>query len=176
MASLFSEALELTLTKAGKDSDFKLKTEQKSVIEAVVDFFHTICQDCNCPKAFPANFRTQDFFTIWSYFDVSNLFQLFSKILLYPELSEIIDRIVASLEARSAATANSFINSRYTISLIFRDLFQFHLNYKPNFLKTKRFSFFAYLQLAALAEKSVKETFHLNEPIMRVFSVPCENQ
>ena len=53
---------------------------------------------------------------------MSNLFQLFSKVLLYPELSEIIDRIVASLEARSAATANSFINPRYTISSLFRDL------------------------------------------------------
>ena len=39
MASLFSEALDFALTKAGKDSDFKLKTEQKSIIEAVVDFF-----------------------------------------------------------------------------------------------------------------------------------------
>ena len=53
---------------------------------------------------------------------MSNLFQLFSKVLLYPELSEIIDRIVASLKVRSAATANSFINPRYTISSVFRDL------------------------------------------------------
>ena len=37
MASLFSEALDFALTKAGKDSDLKLKTE--SIIEAVVDFF-----------------------------------------------------------------------------------------------------------------------------------------
>ena len=37
MASLFSKALDFALTKAGKDSDFKLKTE--SIIEAVVDFF-----------------------------------------------------------------------------------------------------------------------------------------
>ena len=51
-----------------------------------------------------------------------NLFQLSSKVLLYPELSEIIDRIVAILEVRSAATANSFINPRYTISSVFRDL------------------------------------------------------
>ena len=36
MASLFSEALDFALPKAGKDSDFKLKTE---LIEAVVDFF-----------------------------------------------------------------------------------------------------------------------------------------
>ena len=53
---------------------------------------------------------------------MSNLFQLSSKVLLYPELSEIIDRIVASLEVRSAATANSFINPRYTSSLVFWDL------------------------------------------------------
>ena len=36
MASLFSEALDFALPKAGKDSDFKL---QKLIIEAVVDFF-----------------------------------------------------------------------------------------------------------------------------------------
>ena len=53
---------------------------------------------------------------------MSNLFQLFRKVLLYPELSEIIDCIVASLEVRSAAAANSFINPRYTISSVFRDL------------------------------------------------------
>ena len=34
MTSLFSEVLDFALTKAGKDSDFKSKTEQKSVIEA----------------------------------------------------------------------------------------------------------------------------------------------
>ena len=39
MASLLSEALDFALPKAGKDSDFKLKTEQKLIIEAVVDFF-----------------------------------------------------------------------------------------------------------------------------------------
>ena len=36
MASLLSKALDFALTKAGKDSDFILKTEQKSIIEAVV--------------------------------------------------------------------------------------------------------------------------------------------
>ena len=39
MASLLSEALDFAFTKAVKHSDFKLKTEQKSIIEAVVDFF-----------------------------------------------------------------------------------------------------------------------------------------
>ena len=53
---------------------------------------------------------------------MSNLFQLSSKVLVYPELSEIIDRIVAILEVRSAAPANSFTNPRYTISSVFRDL------------------------------------------------------
>ena len=38
MAPLFSEALDFALTKAGKDIDFKLKTE--SIIEAVVAFSH----------------------------------------------------------------------------------------------------------------------------------------
>ena len=39
MASLFSEALDFAYTKAGKYSGFKLKTEQKSITKAVVDFF-----------------------------------------------------------------------------------------------------------------------------------------
>ena len=40
MASLFSEALDFAFPKTGKDSDhFKLKTEQKLIIEAVVDCF-----------------------------------------------------------------------------------------------------------------------------------------
>ena len=58
MTSLFSEALDFALTTAGKDSDFKLKTEQKSIIEAVVDFFTPIAWSCNFPKEYPANFRT----------------------------------------------------------------------------------------------------------------------
>ena len=36
MASSLSKALDFALIKAGKDSDFILKTEQKSIIEAVV--------------------------------------------------------------------------------------------------------------------------------------------
>ena len=36
MASLFNKTLDFALTKAGKDSSFKLKTVQKSIIEAVV--------------------------------------------------------------------------------------------------------------------------------------------
>ena len=36
MASLFSKAFDFLYIKAGKDSNFKLKTEQKSIIEAVV--------------------------------------------------------------------------------------------------------------------------------------------
>ena len=39
MAALFSEALDFALNKTGKDSDFKLKTDQKSILEYVVDFF-----------------------------------------------------------------------------------------------------------------------------------------
>ena len=58
MASLFSEALDFALTKAGKDSDFKLKTEQKSIIEAVADFFTPFARSCNFRKEFLANFRT----------------------------------------------------------------------------------------------------------------------
>ena len=36
MASLFSKTLDFASTKAGKDSSLKLKTEQKSITEAVV--------------------------------------------------------------------------------------------------------------------------------------------
>ena len=36
MASLFSKTLDFASTKAGKDSSFKLKTEQKSITEAIV--------------------------------------------------------------------------------------------------------------------------------------------
>ena len=39
MAALFSEALDFALNKTGKDSDFKLKTDQKSILEYVVAFF-----------------------------------------------------------------------------------------------------------------------------------------
>ena len=43
-------------------------------------------------------------------------------VLLYPGPSEIIDHIAANLEVRSAATADSFTNPRYSISSVFRDL------------------------------------------------------
>ena len=36
MASLFSKALDFAFTKDGKDNNFKLKTEQKSIIEGIV--------------------------------------------------------------------------------------------------------------------------------------------
>ena len=59
MASLFSEVLDFASTKAGKDSDFKMKTEQQSIIEAVVDFFTPYARTVTSPaKEFPANFRT----------------------------------------------------------------------------------------------------------------------
>ena len=118
MASLFSEALDFALPKAGKDSDFKLKTEQKLIIEAVVDFFTPFARTVNFLKNFQEIFvrRTSSQSGVTS---ICPIFQLSSKVLLYPELSEIIDRI---LEVRSAATANSFINPRYTIYSVFRDL------------------------------------------------------
>ena len=43
MASLLSKALDFALTKPGKDSSFKLKTEQKSIIEAVVSQKKGMC-------------------------------------------------------------------------------------------------------------------------------------
>ena len=109
MASLFCEALDLALTKAGKDSDFELKTEQKSIIEAVVDFFTPFARTVTFLKNFLqiSVRRTSSQSGVTSICPI--LFQLFSKVLLYPELSKIINRIVTSREMRSAATANSFI-------------------------------------------------------------------
>ena len=49
MASLFSEALDFALPKAGKDSDFKL---QKLIIEAVVDFFTPFARNVTFLKNF----------------------------------------------------------------------------------------------------------------------------
>ena len=119
MASLFSEALDFALPKAGKDRDFKLKTEQKLIIEAVVDFFTPFVRTVTFLKNFQQIFvrRTSSQSGVTSICPVCS-----SKVLLYPELSEIIDRIVAILEVRSAATANSFVNPRYTMSSLFRDL------------------------------------------------------
>ena len=56
MASLFSEALDFALPKAGKDSDFKLKTEQKLIIEDVVDFFTPFARTVTFLKNFQQNF------------------------------------------------------------------------------------------------------------------------
>ena len=42
----------LVLTKAGKDGDFKLKTEQKSIIEAVVDIFTPFARTVTFVKNF----------------------------------------------------------------------------------------------------------------------------
>ena len=52
MASLFSEASDFALPKAGKDSDFKSKTEQKLIIEAVVDFFAPFARTVTFLKKF----------------------------------------------------------------------------------------------------------------------------
>ena len=50
MASLFSEALDFALPKAGKDSNFKLKTEQKLI--TVADFFIPFARTVTFPKNF----------------------------------------------------------------------------------------------------------------------------
>ena len=52
MASLFSEALDFALPKALKDSDFKSKTEQKLIIEAVVELFTTFARTVTFLKNF----------------------------------------------------------------------------------------------------------------------------
>ena len=51
MASLFNKTMDFALTKAGKDSSFKLKTVQKSIIEAVVSQ-----QKKNVLRALPTGF------------------------------------------------------------------------------------------------------------------------
>ena len=56
MGSLFCKALDFALTKAGKDSNFKLKTELKSIIEAVVYFFTPFARAVNFLKNFRQNF------------------------------------------------------------------------------------------------------------------------
>ena len=101
-------------------SDFKLKTEQKSIIEAVVDFFtpyaRTVTFLKNFLQIFVRKTSSQSGVTLICPICFSFLAR-FSFILSFPKLL-----IVASLEVRSAATANSFINPCYTISSVFRDL------------------------------------------------------
>ena len=50
MALLLNKVLDFALTKAGKDSDFILKTEQKSIIEAIV------CQKKDVLEVLPSGF------------------------------------------------------------------------------------------------------------------------
>ena len=85
MPSLFSEALDFALPKAGKDSDFKLKTEQKLIIEAVVDFFTPFARTVTFLKNFQQIFvrRTSSQSGVTSICPIC--FQLSSKVLLYPE-------------------------------------------------------------------------------------------
>ena len=92
--------------------------------------------------------------------------QLSSKVLLYPELSEIIDRIVAILEVRSTATANSFIFPRYTISSVFRNLL-IPLKLLTKISKSKRL----FLPRIFVIGGARRE-----ERIKCVFFVPRENQ
>ena len=120
MASLFSEVLDFALPKAGKDSDFKLKTEQKLIIEAVVDFFTPFARTVTFLKNFQQIFvrRTSSQSGVTSICPICFSFPArFSFIPSFPKL----------LEVRSTATASSFINPRYTISLVFQDLFPLKL-------------------------------------------------
>jgi len=50
MASLLNKVLDFALTKAGKDSNFILKTEQRSIIEAIV------CQKKDVLEVLPSGF------------------------------------------------------------------------------------------------------------------------
>ena len=61
MASLFSEPLDFALPKAGKDNDFKFKTEQKLIIEAVDDFFTPFARTVTFLKNFQQIFVRRTF-------------------------------------------------------------------------------------------------------------------
>ena len=130
MASLFSEAivssygeaLDFALTKAGKDSDFKLKTEQKSIIEAAVDFFTPFARTVtfnriSCQFSYLGPLHNLELLGIVQFVSA---FQQGSP--LSRSFRNIVDGIAASPEVRSEATANPFINPHYTISSVFRDL------------------------------------------------------
>ena len=113
MGSLFSKALDFALTKAGKDSNFKLKTEQKSIIEAVFYLFTPFTR----AGTFLKNFRHIFVGMTSSQSEVTPICPIcFSFSARFSELSEIIDRIVASLEVRSAATANYFSSGRRVVA------------------------------------------------------------
>ena len=92
-----------------------MKTKQKSIIEAVVDFFTPV------PKTVTFLKNSCNFSYVGLLHNLE-LLQFVQLVSAFP-LSEIIDRIVASLEVRSAATANSSINPRYTISSVFSGSF-----------------------------------------------------
>ena len=120
MASLFSEVLDFALPKAGKDSDFKLKTEQKLIIEAVVDFFTPFARTVTFLKNFQQIFvrRTSS---------QSGVTSICPICFSFPARFSFIPSFLKLLEVRSTATASSFINPRYTISSVFQDLFPLKL-------------------------------------------------
>ena len=85
MASLFSEALDYALTKAGKDSDFKLKTEQKSIIEVFTTFARTVTFLKNFQQIFVRRTSSQSRVT-WISLICFNLSARFSFIPSFPKL------------------------------------------------------------------------------------------
>ena len=85
MASLFSEALDYALTKAGKDSDFKLKTEQKSIIEVFTPFARTVTFLKNFQQIFVRRTSSQSRVT-WISLICFNLSARFSFIPSFPKL------------------------------------------------------------------------------------------
>ena len=91
MASLFSEALDFALPKAGKDGDFKLKTEQNLIIEAVVDFFTPFARTVTFLKNFQQIFvRRTSSVTIWSYFDLSVFFSFPARFSFIPSIPKLL--------------------------------------------------------------------------------------
>ena len=96
------------MTKAGQRFQIEKRAKVNYSIEAVVDFFtpfaRTVTFLKNILEIFVRKTSSQSGVT-----SMSNLCQLFSKVLLYPELSENIDHIVASL-ARVASISVWFRN------------------------------------------------------------------
>ena len=94
---------------------------------------------------------------------------------LYPELSEIIERIVASLEVRNVPAANSFINPRYTISSVFRDLL-IPFKLRTKIPKSKKLFLPCIFVIGDARREERSANFYLNKPIMCLFFVHRENQ
>ena len=114
MASLFSEALDFALTKAGKDSDFKLKL-------SLIFPHHLLGRPVTFLKNFLQTFVRRTF----SQSGVTSIcpicFSFSARFSFIPSYRNYWShRSKPGSQKRS--NAYSFINPRYTISSVFRDL------------------------------------------------------